>query len=489
MKLKKLIKDIEGLETKGVKDVEVTGVCSNSKSIAPGNIFVAKRGMKQDGAHFIPEAISGGAVAVLTDLYNPMLTQAIQLIHPDINRVEAQIAAEYHGHPSQKMLVVGITGTNGKTTTSYLIRYLLEKQGCQTGLIGTIEYIVGKQHHQPTHTTPDVSTNHKLLKEMLVQGCQAGVMEVTSHALKQGRVDCIDFDIAIFTNLTEEHLDYHVSMEEYCQAKSLLFSNLKETGVAIVNKDDPWHRKIIAQCKAPIFTYGIDSEADLMAKNLNITKEGTEFTLFYRGQEVTLFTPLVGRFNVYNTLAALAVGLSRGQTIKQLKGWLKNFSSVAGRLEPVDNVLGKKVFVDFAHTEDALKNVLQTLKETGCQKIITVFGCGGDRDRSKRPRMAHVAESFSNYCIVTNDNPRTEDPVKICEEIASGFKGAHFTIILDRYDAIHKGIELAGEEDVVLIAGKGHERYQVFARHTIDFDDVEAVQEICNLLKRSSEKE
>ncbi len=487
MKLKKLIKDIPVTEIKGSKEVEITGVCANSKLIAPGNLFIARKGRIEDGARFIPEAVAAGAAAILTDIYDPSLKSVTQVIHPQVSLIEGLIAAQYYQSPSHELYMVGVTGTNGKTTTSFLIKYLLDKIDLPCGLIGTIEYIIGQNRYQATRTTPDVSTNHKMLREMVLQGCKSAVMEVTSHALDQGRVMGIEYDVAIFTNLTLDHLDYHQTMENYCLAKNKLFCALdskkaKKTfpKTAIVNADSPWHMKMIEGCPAKIFTYGIENAADLQATNMTLTSTGTRCLISYQGKSIACHWPLIGRFNVYNCLAALATGLTRGVALEKLAKLIQAFPPVSGRLEPIANSLGLKIYVDFAHSDDALSNVFECLKELKEGRIIVVFGCGGDRDRSKRAKMAQACEEFADISIVTADNPRSEDPADIAKEIIKGFSRKESYIIeLDRKRAIEKAIDMATPKDIVLIAGKGHEPYQIFAHKTIEFDDRKVAGQIC----------
>lgn len=489
MKLKKLLKEIHVKQVKGSKEIDITGVCSNSKLVAPGNLFIAKKGLMDDGAQYIPEAIAGGAVAVVTDFFDPTLKNITQIIHPDVNMIEGLIAAHYYQFAANELFMVGVTGTNGKTTTSFLIKHLLDKLNSPCGLIGTIEYIIGQHRYQATRTTPDVTSNHKMLREMVLQECKSAVMEVTSHALTQGRVQNIDFDVAIFTNLTLDHLDYHQTMDNYCEAKNKLFRNLnpdkskKKKGfptTAIVNADSPWVNKITDGCKGKIFTYGIENQADLRATEIKLTSSGTIFSLNYKNQKVECHWPLIGRFNVYNCLAAAAVGLMRYEPLEKVASILETFPSVPGRLECVPNPLGLKIYVDFAHSDDALANVLECLRELKTGRIITVFGCGGDRDQTKRPKMAQVSEELSDITIVTSDNPRSEDPEAICRMILQGFKRKDsYLVELDRRRAIEKAIEIATPDDIILIAGKGHETYQIFAHKTIEFDDRKIAAQIC----------
>ncbi|MBA3958115.1 MAG: UDP-N-acetylmuramoyl-L-alanyl-D-glutamate--2,6-diaminopimelate ligase [Parachlamydiaceae bacterium] len=489
MKLKKLLKDIPIKQVKGPKDAEITGICVNSKLVAPGNLFIAKKGRSDDGSHYIPEAISAGASAILTDMYDPSLKDITQLIHPDVTAMEGLFAANYYQFASDSLFMVGITGTNGKTTTSFLVKHLLDNLHGPCGLIGTIEYIIGQQRYQATRTTPDVSTNHKMLREMVNHECRSAVMEVTSHALDQGRVQHIEFDVAVFTNLTVDHLDYHQTMDSYCIAKNKLFSTLKNdktnrkknAKTAVVNADSLWHTKMLENCHAQVLTYGIESNADLRATDIHMTGNGTELKLHYKGQVLTCHSPLVGRFNVYNVLAATGVAISKGASLQQIVPLISSFSSVAGRLETVRNELGLKIYVDFAHSDDALTNVLECLHEIKAGgKIITVFGCGGDRDQTKRPRMAQAAEALSDVCIVTTDNPRSEDPSEIIRQIVKGFKSKdRYVIELDRHAAISKAIDMASPNDLILLAGKGHEPYQVFSHKIIEFDDRKVAAQIC----------
>lgn len=488
MKLKKLLKDIPNIQIKGPKDTEINGICSNSKLVAPGNLFIARKGMNDDGSRYIPEAISGGAVAVLSDIYDPSLKEVAQVIHPDVAHIEGLLAAYYYQFPSEELFMVGITGTNGKTTTSFIVRHLLNQLDASSGLIGTIEYIIGKHRYQATRTTPDVLSNHKMLREMVLHGCQSAVMEVTSHALEQGRVDNIDFDVAIFTNLTLDHLDYHGSMDNYCLSKNKLFKSLQNIPTkkttwkktAVVNLDSPWHGKITAGCSAQILTYGIENSADLQATEIELSSQGTKFNLRYKGKTYPCQIPLVGRFNVYNTLAALGAVLSKGVPFDKALSQLNTIPPVNGRLQPVPNPLNLKIYIDFAHSDDALANVLECLNELKKGKIITVFGCGGNRDQTKRPKMAQVSESLSDISVVTSDNPRTEVPENIIQDIVKGFKNKEkYLVEVDRKNAIEKAISLATPNDIVLIAGKGHETYQIFAHKTVEFDDAKVALQVC----------
>lgn len=496
MKLKKLLKDIPDLQIKGSKEIEISGICAHSKLVSPGNLFIAKKGRTVEGSRYIPEAIEGGAIAILTDMYDPSIKEVTQIIHPNVNSIEGLIAAHYNQFPGDDLFMVGITGTNGKTTTSYLTKHLLDHFRGPCGLIGTIEFVVGSYSYQATHTTPDVTRNHKLLREIVNQDCKSTVMEVTSHGLDQGRVQHIDFDVAIYTNLTPEHLDYHKTMENYGRAKNIMFRSLgkgnnrkKFPKAAIINADDPYASLVSEGCSVPILTYSIDKPADLKATSIVLKQTGTTFTLNYKGQQINCNVPLVGRYNVYNALATIACGLSQGFPMDGILEALTTFKAVPGRLEPVPNQQGLTVYVDFAHTPDALDNVLKCLREFKKGKIITLFGCGGDRDALKRPKMAEVVEKYSDVTIVTTDNPRSEKPEAIIKDIIKGFhRSDSYIVEVDRRQAMSKAIEMATPQDIVLLAGRGHEPYQTFAFHTLEFDDRKVASEICEQLHQIGTK-
>ncbi len=483
MKLKKLLKDLPEIQVKGSRDVEITGMCANSQCVAPGDLFIAKRGASYDGVQFISDAISAGATAVLTDIYNPSI-KVPQLIYPNVTAMEALIAARFYDHPSNRLFTVGVTGTNGKTTTTYLIKHMLELHGDPCGLIGTIEYVVGPHRHEADRTTPDVCTNQKMLAEMVRHGCKAASMEVTSHALVQGRTNQILFDVVVFTNLTQDHLDYHVSMKEYAQAKNRLFCRAQKPNAhAVVNCDDPWFKHVLEGAQQPLLTFGIDQPADLRASAIHLSPKETHFTVQYRGESVRFRTPLAGRHNVYNSLAVIGVGLCRGISLAELLPTLATFPAIPGRLQLVPNALDLNLYVDYAHKPDAMINVLTTLREATKGRLIVVFGAGGDRDRAKRPLMGAAAETHADVAIITSDNPRSENPQAICAEVCIGFrKDVKPRVIVDRREAMKQAIRMATSDDVVLIAGRGHEPRQFFAHHTVDFNDVDVAQQICTEL-------
>ena len=462
MKLKQLIRGIEGIEVRGSREIEITGLCADSRVAAPGNLFIARKGKAHDGGQFIGKALDAGAVAVAHDLYDPFL-KATQIISRDPGKLEASLAARYYGRPSEELFVVGVTGTKGKTTTTYLM-------GVKSGLVGTVETIIGETRVRSPFTTHYPIQNQKLLREMVAKECQSAVMEVSSHGLDQGRTDEISFDIGLFTNLYPDHLDYHPTVEEYAAAKRKLFKNLK--GTAILNSDSPWSE--FMQGGEKRVSYGIENKADVQARDIRFSEKGTEF----RVGDVLFSTPLMGRFNVYNLLGAIAVCLERGFALEEINAVSSTFKSVPGRLESVPNDRGFRIFVDFAHSGEALKNVLGTLKEIAKKRVIVVFGCGGNRDAARRSGMGEAAEGSADLSVVTSDNPRAEDPEEIIRQILAGYKNPEKALVeVDRTKAIGRAIALGEPGDIVLIAGKGHEKTQIFAHQTIPYDDVEVAKE------------
>jgi UDP-N-acetylmuramoyl-L-alanyl-D-glutamate--2,6-diaminopimelate ligase len=484
MKLKTILKKISYSKIKGSKEIDITGVTSDSKRVFPGNIFIARKGKSFDGSEFIPQAISSGAKVIVTDFFNPFLKNVIQIIHPKPQEIEADIAANYYNFPSKKLCMIGVTGTNGKTTTTYIIKHILDGMKRSCGLIGNIEYNTGLQNQIATRTTPDCVTSQKLLREMVNNGCKACAMEVTSHSLDQQRVKHIDFDLAVFTNLTKDHLDYHKTQENYANAKQKLFISLngskKKKKVAIVNSDCPFSALMTDKSETKILRYAIDNNAEIKATNIVLSSDGTHFLVSYKNKQTKFFSPLIGRFNVSNLLAAISVGICLGFPIKLIADLIANFSQIPGRLEKIKTNKQWHIFIDYAHSDDALEKVLQSLMEIKKGRIITVFGCGGDRDKEKRPRMAAVSEKFSDLSIITNDNPRKEDPKEICRDIIKGFSSfKSYRVELDRKDAIALAMSSAKKNDIVLIAGKGHEKTQVFANQTIEFDDKKHIKKMC----------
>jgi UDP-N-acetylmuramoyl-L-alanyl-D-glutamate--2,6-diaminopimelate ligase len=446
MKLKALVKDCKA-KVVG-KDVAVTGLATDSRTTSPGQLFIAKKGLSHNGAEFIEQAVKAGAAAVCTDLFDPFL-KVTQVIYPDPAALLPILASRYYDHPSKKIPVIGVTGTKGKTTTSYLLRHFLN-----AGLVGTVETIIGKTRYPSTLTTHDLVQNQKLLREMVQQGCPAAILEVSSHGLEQKRVEGIEFALAVFTNLYPDHLDYHRTMEAYAAAKARLFKVARR---AVLNADSPWAEKM-----GRGVTFGIEA-GDIRAEKIEMTPRETKFVV--AGTEFVM--PLIGKFNVYNALGAIVAGQEMGLSLPHMQKALLSFEGVPGRLERIGNV-----FVDFAHTQEALENVLATLRVVAKGKLIVVFGAGGDRDPQRRTGLAKAADSGADAAIVTSDNPRREDPQEIARQIVAGFSRLTPMVEIDRKTAIEKAIAMAGPDDFVLIAGKGHQKEQIYAHRTLPFDDV-----------------
>ncbi len=475
MKLKTLIQGLP-VQVKGAKEISIAGLSSDSRKTAPGTLFIAKKGGGSDGAAFIPQAVENGAAAILTNLYNPFL-KLPQLIHPDPQTIEPLLADRFYRSPSKELFLFGVTGTNGKTTTTYLVKHLLDRIGRPSGLVGTVETILRTRRFFSTLTTHDVLSNQKLLREMADDGCKAASFEVSSHGLDQGRVAEMAFDAALFTNLTPDHLDYHKNMGEYALAKRRLFEMLdmspKKNKIAIANGDDPAAIRMLSGIRSPRLLFGLGPDVDIRAESIEFSASGTRFLVSHAKEQERFSTRLIGRFNVYNLLGAIALGVHLGCTLSEMARHFADFSGVPGRLERVENRTGKHVFVDYAHTGDALENVLSTLREIAPGKIHTVFGAGGGRDPGRRSGLARAAETFSDRCIITSDNPRNEDPEEICRQILAAIREpSRVSVELDRKKAIERAIAQAAPGDLVLIAGKGHEKVQIFAHRTVPFDDV-----------------
>ncbi|MBU0677251.1 MAG: UDP-N-acetylmuramoyl-L-alanyl-D-glutamate--2,6-diaminopimelate ligase [Verrucomicrobia bacterium] len=483
MRLESIIEVIQSLTVTGRQNVDVNGITYDSRQVRPGNLFVAVQGQHADGRDFIRDAIRRGAVAIVSD--SPKWERSdvshIHVEHP--RRALAEIACAFYGNPSSHLQLIGITGTNGKTTTAFMAESILEKAGRRPGLIGTVQYDIGERSIPAIRTTPEAPELHAMLDQMVEAGCRSAVMEVSSHALDQKRVWGVDFDVAVFTNLTREHLDYHKTMERYFAAKLQLFRGLgqmEKPASAVINIDDSWGLELAntqgfrAQCK----TYGEHPGANVRAENITAGAEGCDFDLISPWGNAEVHLELIGRFNVSNALAAISACGCLGVDLDIMLSALRQLRSVPGRMEPVPNTRGFNLFVDYAHTDDALSNALSTLRAITEKRLIVVFGCGGDRDKGKRPRMGKVASKFADYTILTADNPRNENPAHIVEDIREGLSSSDsFEIDLDRRTAIRKAIDLARPGDTVLIAGKGHESYQEFNRTIVPFDDVEIARQ------------
>ena len=457
------------------EDVEISGIEHDSRKVAAKNLFVCMEGAHVDGHKFIPQAVGRGAVAILTARKNFRPLENISvLIVPDMLNALAVIVPYFYDYPARKMRVVGITGTNGKTTTTYMLREIFRSAGLKVGLIGTIQILIGDESFPVRNTTPNVIDLQKILAKMLAAKVEVVVMEVSSHALAEHRVAGVEFDTAVFTNLTQDHLDFHGTLENYLRAKTKLFDMVSRRGrkqnkTAVVNVDDAASEEIFRHCLCKKISYGVESAADLRGTEINLRADGMNLTL----GDLSLSLHVTGLFNAYNVLAAAGAATAEKIRADVIKHALENFKSVPGRFERIFSDAPFQVIVDYAHTPDGVKNVLQTAAQIAAGKIITVFGCGGDRDNSKRPIMGRLAAKFSDVVIVTSDNPRTEDPEKILDEIEVGIGDKAHERIVDRRAAIFRAIELAEAGDIVLILGKGHETYQILNTGTIHFDDRE----------------
>lgn len=502
MTFEQLIAALDGREVTrhGSLGVAISGLTDDSRTVAPGTVFVAVKGEQADGHAYVGRAIAAGAAALVlqrpwSELMTMVSDQAtlpalapvpwVQV--PDSRRSLGLLAARFHGDPSARLRMIGITGTNGKTTTTYLCRTILEHARRRVGLIGTVAYQIGKTQIPAAHTTPGAIELQALLSRMVNAGLDSAVMEVSSHALAMDRTAGCEFDIAVFTNLTQDHLDYHHDMEEYFAAKLRLFTGLMPGAKpakkrAIVNADDPRAGRIIASCPAPVWTYGIRERADLRAESVRLSLTGTAFNVATPIGRALIESRLVGEHNVYNVLAAIGVALQEGLPLDVIADGIRQVANVPGRFERVEAGQPFTIVVDYAHTEDALVRLLDAASALKTGRIITVFGCGGDRDRGKRPKMGRAAAERSDIVFLTSDNPRTEDPLAILQEVEAGIRatpadarraGFRYEVIADRRQAIGAAVREARAGDMILIAGKGHEDYQIIGRTKHHFDDRE----------------
>lgn len=477
-KLAQLMRGISGAEARGDSQVGIVGITLDSRQVSAGELYVCIPGFSLDGHDFADSAVKSGASALVVQRYLPL--DVPQLKVEDTRQSVGYLAAELYDHPSRQLALVGVTGTNGKTTVTHLIDQIARHSGEKTGIIGTLGAKIVDKELSGQHTTPESTDIQKLLKEMVMSEVQMAVMEVSSHALDLGRVNGCEFTAGIFTNLSQDHLDYHNNMDEYLKAKSLLFSSMDGQDAkrfAVINADDPAIEYLKNKTSCRIVTYAIDAQADYQAKNIKLSDQGVDFDVRFKGTSVKVFYSTPGRFSVYNALAAFAWGITSGYSQDVVTQALETIKGVPGRFESVRAGQPFIVIVDYAHTPDGLENVLSTAREFTRGKLLTVFGCGGDRDKTKRPLMAEVASRWSDYLIVTSDNPRTEKPNNIIADILPGIKDVDFTVIEDRKTAIYQACAKATKGDTIVIAGKGHEDYQIIGTTTIHFDDREQVRE------------
>jgi UDP-N-acetylmuramoyl-L-alanyl-D-glutamate--2,6-diaminopimelate ligase len=477
MKLKRLIEALPGATPDGTLDREITGIAYDSRRVTPGMLFVAIPGQHTDGHEFISNAIERGAAAVICERNGFAHPRTTKIKVPDVREALAQSAAAFYGNPSAGLKVIGVTGTNGKTTVTFMVKAMLEGAGIKTGLLGTVQYEIGDRVIPAQRTTPESLEVQQMMAQMVKAGCQACVMEVSSHALEQKRVLGVGFDVAVFTNLTRDHLEYHGTMERYFSAKEKLFADVargSKKSVAVINMDDSFGTRLSGKHKVDFeYTYGF-RPSRLHATQLQLGKDGSRFVVETPERKFPVRLPLIGRHNVYNGLAAIGVGMALDVHLLKIQAALNAMQPVPGRLESVMAGQPFGVYVDYAHTDDALQNVLQTLREVTTGRVLVAFGCGGNRDAGKRAKMGRIAAEMADYTCITSDNPRKESPEKIAAQIEEGFrrvKQQGYVVELDRKRAIHHIIGMAAEGDSVLIAGKGHEAYQEFEDTVAPFDD------------------
>src|SRR6266567_3767980 len=482
MQLKTLAAAIPVHQVIGKLDRPVESIAYDSRRVQKNGLFVAMRGESRDGHEFIGQAIEKGASVIVAEREEKH-SRATCLVVENARNALADLSATFYGLPAQRLKLAAVTGTNGKTTITFLIKHICEKAGLRCGLIGTVRYEIGERILPATRTTPESLDVQELLAQIANAGCRAAAMEVSSHALAQERTRALEWDVAVFTNLTQDHLDFHGTMENYFESKMKLFTQLaqqqqKRKPVAVVNIDDRYGEQLLAKIdkSTSVVTFGMGVRADFRASNYRMDFSGTSYQLDARGKSYLVRLPLIGRFNVANSMASLAAANALGLNLREAVLSLGKSPQVPGRLEVVPAKRQFRVFVDYAHTPDALGNVLKTLRELQPHRLIAVFGCGGDRDRQKRPLMAQMADRLADYSIITSDNPRKEDPSAIIAETEKGFQSNRYEKIVDRSEAINRAVALARPRDIVLVAGKGHENYQEFADYTIPFDDIQVAR-------------
>lgn len=480
MRLRELLHGIESTTQTAPESLEITGISCDSRETEKGSLFVAIPGNRKSGEAYIRQALERGAAAVICQGRPPenLPEGAPFILVRNARQTLGRLACTWYGNPAERLKIIGVTGTNGKTTTTYLIRHILQAAGEKTGLIGTVENRIGEQSLPAQRTTPNALEIQSLLRRMADRRCTCAAMEVSSHALSQRRTEGISFAVGVFTNLTEDHLDYHGTMERYCDAKAELFKNCR---AAACNADDPWRERILAGARCPTVLYGLGPEAHLRGEAIRLLSRGVEFTACENRKRTAVHLGVPGRFSVYNTLGAMAACRLLGISPETCAEALRTFPGVRGRMEVVPTP-GKPytLLIDYAHTPDALENVLKTARGFASGRVIAVFGCGGDREKAKRPLMGRAAASLADFAIVTSDNPRTEDPEAIIRDILPGMTGAEdrYTVEPDRKKAIALAMDRGQAGDVILLCGKGHETYQEIGGRMLPMDEREIVRSL-----------
>ncbi len=481
MTIQDLLQDVPTVKFSGRSEAQVLGIAYSSRSVDPGYLFAALRGERRNGYDFIPEAISRGATAILSERSAPSEININWIQVQETRKSLALCSANFYQHPSLQLKVIGITGTKGKTTITYLLESILKASGVTPGVIGTISYRGPGLHQRAERTTPEAPDLQRMMRDMVQQNARYCLMEVSSHSLELDRVVGIDFDVVAFTNLSGEHLDYHHSMERYFEAKKkLFFLSSPKKRTAVINMDDPWGKKLIDELHMGAITYGLKPEALVRAEDYSLSEKGIDLVVKHPAGKIKISAPLLGRPNLYNILAAVSIALVLKIPESEILKGISSLEGVSGRFEKIKNSLGLQIFVDYAHNDDALRHLLETAKELSQKRVILVFGAGGDRDKSKRSRMGEVAGRLADHSIITSDNPRSEEPMAIIDEIERGMNKSgsdRYEIIPDRKEAIIRALSLGQPGDYILVAGKGHEDYQILGEKTIHFSDSEVIRE------------
>ena len=482
--LKDIISTLDVQQVQGDQNVSIQDITADSRAVKPNSLFIALDGATVDGHNYIDKAVAAGAVAVIVSKPVTVPDDVCVITVSDTRQAMMVCVPYFFDYPANRMRMVGVTGTNGKTTTTHMIRHILKAQGHKVGVIGTVHIMIGDTSYPIHNTTPDVVDLQHILHQMVQENVEYCVMEVSSHALALGRVSGVEFDTAVFTNLTQDHLDFHKTFENYLAAKCKLFeqvsapNQVKDNKGAVINIDDSYGHRVMEKTTAPTITYSTLGKGTLNASDVHMSTKNSQYTVNYKGESYPVSMNTTGLFNVYNTLAAIGACLQEGISMEAIDTALKTFSSVPGRIEIIEEGQDFAVVVDYAHTPDGLQNILETAKAIKENRIIIVFGGGGDRDATKRPIMGRIAAEYGDKIYVTSDNPRTEDPVQIVKDVEVGVKealrdGTSYEVIVDRREAINHAIHDAKAGDIVIIAGKGHENYQILKNETIHFDDRE----------------
>ena len=484
MLLEKILEGLEGIRcNEEIVDVEIASIAYDSRKVTRGSLFVCVEGYRQDGHEYVDDAIRKGAIAILACKEIEVPKEVILIKHHNTRKALAEVSSNFYQSPTKKINLIGVTGTKGKTTTTFMIKSMLEQKGHKVGLIGTIANYVGEKIIPSERTTPESLELQQMFLEMKEQGVDSVVMEVSSHSLDLYRVHACEFDVGVFANLSRDHLDFHMNFENYFDAKSKLFDICK---YGVVNIDDQYGRRILEESKCETISFGIENESNVRAENIKISPEGTRFEVVDKrsNEKIEISVPIPGRFSAYNALAAIAACQRYDISVENIINGLKSLK-VPGRAETVETNGEVAVVVDYAHSPDSLENILQAVNAYATGRIVVIFGCGGDRDRTKRPIMGEIAGKLAGFTVITSDNPRTEDPDAIIAEIEEGIKKTRgeYIIISDRRKAIEYAIKNFRKDDVILIAGKGHETYQIFKDRTIHFDDREAALEVMGMTK------